>query len=52
MPTTKVDELLVVDPEDRTVQFLRLLRGGYERASESLLLQLPRHGLESSLTWP
>lgn len=46
-----VDELLVVDPEQRSVQILVLRQGRYQEADRSPLLGVERERLQEQIRW-
>ncbi|MHB1539595.1 MAG: Uma2 family endonuclease [Solirubrobacteraceae bacterium] len=47
-----VDELLIVDPQTRSVQWLRLTDGSYEPAEHSSLIDLGPAQLAQRIDWP
>ncbi|MHB1861183.1 MAG: Uma2 family endonuclease [Solirubrobacteraceae bacterium] len=47
-----VDELLIVDPQTRSVQWLRLTGGSYEPAEHSSLIDLGPDALSGLIDWP
>lgn len=47
-----VDEVLVVDPHERTVTWLGLREGGYEPVERSALIELGPAQLADALDWP
>jgi Uma2 family endonuclease len=48
----RVDEVLVVDPEKRNVDWLALRREGYERVQRSALIDLGTAELAARIEWP
>jgi Uma2 family endonuclease len=46
-----VDEVLIVDPQKRTVDWLELRGGEYERVERSRLIDLAAEGLVEQLGW-
>jgi Uma2 family endonuclease len=48
----QVDEVLVIDPAQRTVTWLGLRGGGYEPIHQSGLIELGPEELARRLTWP
>jgi hypothetical protein len=47
-----VDELLIVDPQERTVQWLALDGGGYQPTPQSGLIDLGPSELAERIDWP
>jgi Uma2 family endonuclease len=47
-----VEELLIVDPQERTVQWLALTREGYQRLERSGLIELGPAELGERIDWP
>lgn len=47
-----VDELLIIDPEERRVHWLALKGGRYEPVEQSSLIELGPARLAERLTWP
>lgn len=47
-----VDELLIVDPQKRTVQWLALANGRYEPIERSSLIELSAGELSTRIDWP
>jgi len=53
MPTLVLDpELLIVDPQERTVRWLGLEAGKYEPLDASGLIELGPDELAQRITWP
>lgn len=47
-----VDEVLIVDPAERSVILLRLTGGRYDRAADSVLLGVPLRQIAERIDWP
>jgi Uma2 family endonuclease len=47
-----VEELLIVDPRKRTVQWLALRDGGYEPVERSALIEVGAAELAERIDWP
>jgi Uma2 family endonuclease len=47
-----VDEVLIVDPADRTISWLRLVGGEYQRVQRSGLIEIGPTELSEQLDWP
>ena len=47
-----MDEVLIVDPQQRSVSWLALLDGAYERTKRSGLVDLGADELAGQLRWP
>ncbi|MDQ6805020.1 MAG: Uma2 family endonuclease [Actinomycetota bacterium] len=47
-----VDEVLVVDPKDRSVSWLALLQGEYQPVERSSIIALGPRELSERLDWP
>ena len=47
-----VDEVVIVDREERVVEWHRLLGQGYERVVRSRLIELGSADLEQQIDWP
>jgi Uma2 family endonuclease len=47
-----VDEVLIVDPEEREVHWLTLTRGEYKRVQRSALVDLAADDLRQRIAWP
>jgi Uma2 family endonuclease len=47
-----VDEVLIVDPGERSVSWLGLEEGEYRPVEHSGLIDLGTHGLAEQLDWP
>ncbi|HEU0249432.1 MAG TPA: Uma2 family endonuclease [Solirubrobacteraceae bacterium] len=47
-----VDEALIVDPEQRSVEWLGLINGRYEPIARSRLIELGADELDDTLDWP
>ena len=47
-----VDEVLIVDPQERSVSWLALADGEYRPVEHSGLIDLGAHGLAEQLDWP
>ncbi|HEY5316366.1 MAG TPA: Uma2 family endonuclease [Solirubrobacteraceae bacterium] len=47
-----VDEVLIVDPQERTVSWLALQQGGYRPVERSGLIGMGPGGLAEQLDWP
>jgi Uma2 family endonuclease len=48
----QVDEVLIVDPQQRSVEWLGLLDGRYEPIARSRLIELGADELADALDWP
>jgi Uma2 family endonuclease len=48
----RVDEVLIADPHERTLDLFVLTGGGYERADRSTLLDVSVADLHDAVTWP
>jgi len=48
----EVDEVLIVDPAERKVTWLRLSAGRYQPVERSQLIELGPAGLAGQLDWP
>ena len=47
-----VDELLLVDPEERTVRWLRLIHSEYRPLAASALIELGPDAVVGRIDWP
>lgn len=47
-----VDEVLIVDPQERSVSWLALSNGEYQRVEQSELIELGPQALAEQLDWP
>ena len=51
-PPTTSQELLIVDPEQRTVSWLALEAGNYQHVKRSRLIELGADELAGQIDWP